>query len=758
MLTEDYLKSWTPNAPNRLSEYATGTTSWVVGLPPERALEMEAVDVSRLLYQRLGEAAYSACLDPAAAYPSPVANEPNGNWLKTTHTVGVNVRTIGDFWKVLHYAITLPDHIRGVHLLPIWEPGVVGSLYGMASWEINPEFYSKDMLRMFPHLSAIEDQLAVVVNFLHALGKVVGMDVIPHTDRYSEIVLANPDLFEWLLRDDLEILDHREYLHEEVQGAIYDWLQARGPAQPAYGMVGELWQLPEADRLKIFFGEPKDYGGRQARRVDLIDWLYRRGFEPAPATMAPPYRGLEVDPRPEAMTTDAAGRVWRDYRLTEPTEMSRAFGPLTRYKLYARKDDNQDWAIDFEQPRPFVWQYLTQHYAAQQARYHFDFMRGDMSHVQMRPDGVPASLLTPATPTLPRAERAASSPLSAEPKAKLDGEGSGVRLRAERAASSPPPTPPSFRVADTPSVTPDAAQRSPGAAPPAPPTTSPLSPGEEPGERDFYDPLQAVKQSIQLHAPHFAYFAESFLTAPGYMAYGDEVEHLTASQAEVTLGNLQSTVPGTEDFWAMTNHYLDVATTTPVTPAWTAITGDKDDPRFDLFHHFGELARMFTGLFLGTLPLYFSLGYEQRDRHLDRWPNEYYSKLYVFQETRGDKMVSGPFRWGNNLNLFAKLTDLHQFAAGIMAHLGAPEVLSVGSADEPVLAWLRPASDGDGAYLFVASFAATALELVRVSIPQPWTAADLLFTTDESSHILSPVVDGEVVLVGFSGGRCYRVQ
>ena len=235
MLHNTYRTAWSRTAPNRLSDYATGKTSWVVGLAPEHALNMAPTDISQLLYQRLGEATYSACLDPDRNFPSPVAGEPNGNWLKTTHTVGVNVRTIGDFWRVLHYAITLPDHIRGIHLLPIWEPGVVGSLYGMASWEINPEFYSKDMLRMFPHLQRIEDQLTVVVNFLHALGKVVGMDVIPHTDRYSEIVLANPDLFEWLLRHDLEILDHREYLHEEVQGAIYDWLQARGPPRLRHG-------------------------------------------------------------------------------------------------------------------------------------------------------------------------------------------------------------------------------------------------------------------------------------------------------------------------------------------------------------------------------------------------------------------------------------------------------------------------------------------------------------------------------------------
>ena len=34
------------------------------------------------------------------------------------------------------------------------------------------------------------------------------------------------------------------------------------------------------------------------------------------------------------------------YRITEPEEMSRVFGPLTRYKLYGRKEDNANWEID----------------------------------------------------------------------------------------------------------------------------------------------------------------------------------------------------------------------------------------------------------------------------------------------------------------------------------------------------------------------------------------------------------------------------
>ena len=680
MLPKTYKQFWQQVATNNTNAYQNHQSTWLKHLAPEAAVNLPAKDLFDILTNRLGKEVVNDCLNPNHTHPSPAANEPNGNWLKTTNTVGVNVRTIGDFLAVVKYALTLPDHIRAIHLLPIWEPGVVGSLYGMASWQLNPEFYSQELYEL--GVVALEDQLKVVANLLHAMGKVVGMDVIPHTDRYSEMVLANPDHFEWLRRWDTQITNHYDQLHEAVQGQIYDWLVARGPATPAYGMVGQLWQLSEAERLLLLFGEPKDYLGRQRRRIDLVDYLYNSGYEPVPATMAPPYRGLEVDPSPQAMTVDSAGRVWRDYRITEPQEMSRVFGPLTRYKLYGRKDNNQEWQIDFDRPRHWVWTYLTNHYAAQAWRYNFDFMRGDMSHVQMRPEGVPA-------------------------------------------------------VADA-----------------------------------YYDPLRAVKLKVQQRTPHFAYFAESFLTADGYMAYGSEVEHLERSEAEVTLGNLQSTVPNTEEFWEMTQHYLNVAQTSTVTPAWTVITGDKDDPRFDLFHHFGEVERVFTGLFMQALPMYYSLGFEQRDRHFARAANEVYSKLYVFQEERGDKAVGGPFQWGGNLGLFAQLTRLHSFAEGMLMHLGPEEVLQVGyvvwgrgpkrksgaGSSSKLLVWVRTASDGEGAYLFVVSFSGEEQREVSVPTLAGYSQADLLFATEERGHELLRIMDGVLVIERLTGAICYLLK
>ena len=139
--------------------------------------------------------------------------------------VGINVRTIGSFWNIMKYMLTVPASQQSIHILPIWEPGVVASLYGMSSWNINPEFYSAELAASVPNLNTVEKQLKVVMNLLHATGRVVGMDVIPHTDRYSEIVLANPQYFEWLQRKDIEIINHRADLYEEAQAIILQFLK-----------------------------------------------------------------------------------------------------------------------------------------------------------------------------------------------------------------------------------------------------------------------------------------------------------------------------------------------------------------------------------------------------------------------------------------------------------------------------------------------------------------------------------------------------
>ncbi|MCC6463491.1 MAG: hypothetical protein IT260_23680, partial [Saprospiraceae bacterium] len=487
-------------------------------LLPQEIQQFSVREILQILESQYGADAVFRAMDPAIHFESPVARQRDTQWLKTAKTVGINVRTIQHFWKIVPYALTLPHAQNAIHILPVWETGVVSSLYGPCSWNLNPEFYSPELATVFPDLDTVEKQLKVVVNLLHLLGKTVGMDVVPHTDRYSEQALANPQYFEWLQRRELEIVRHHSDLFTDVQLTILAWLLEQGSAVPGFYIptdTSEFFQhWAEAERLRCLFGEPSDAEERLARRKSLMQCLYEEGFETVPATMAPPYRGLEVDPNPLAMVQDEDGRIWRDYRIKEPQPMSRVFGPLARYRLYESKDNNQHWELDFDRPNTAAWDYVCAHYRDIQAAYNFDFMRGDMSHVQMRPKGVP----------------------------------------------------------------------------------------QAPGE--YYDLLGAVKHFILAEKPYFGYFAESFLAPPNEMAYGDECEHLEASLADSTLGDLQAEPVGTSkfmrDFWQY-RHWLE---TRQFAPNFTLMTADKDDPRFDSFYLHGNEIRYFLGLFLTDMPSY----------------------------------------------------------------------------------------------------------------------------------------------------------
>lgn len=587
----DYQNLWA-NHQARLpfiAAYSSGESSFIPALLPEQAVNLSTPETLSILRSRFGSSV-SIALNPTFTRPthlipvvpaeiqSPVSHYSDGTWLKSANMVGINVRTIQNFWNIIKYALTLPAIQNSIHILPIWEPGVVSSLYGISSWQINREFFSPELSAEIPHLNTVEKQLKAVINILHLMGRTVGMDIIPHTDRFSEIVLANPAYFEWLQRDDTVITNHTEHLHRQVESAIYQWLCAVGtayqiiPIPPQNRLFSPL--TPENIRLRILFGLPKDQDHRRYRRIDLIRHLRRLNYEPVPATMAPPFRGIEVDPSPEAYKIDENGLEWREFRISRPEGMSRVFGPLTRYKLYSRKDDNSNWEIDFSRPRTQVWDYVKYHYSMFQARYGFDFMRGDMSHVQMRPDGVPH--------------------------------------------------------------TPDR----------------------------YYDLLGSIKKHIQdkQGVRTFGYFAESFLAPPNVMGYGAEEDHLEASFADTTLGNLQSMVVGSDEFLANFRDYLGIADTRTFKPNFTIFTSDKDDPRFDAFYLKGNALRLFIAFFLPDLPSYSALGFYSRDPHPSPAPNEHYTKLFVFQERSGPKATHGPYIWGCNITLFNQLSRLKHFA------------------------------------------------------------------------------------------------
>ena len=386
---------WQRQYPAYLNEYQSGKASYVPNLLPQTAVQFSVYQTLDILQKRLGTDLIRQALDPQQRVAPPVSGQTNGQWLRKSRMVGINVRTIGSFWNVVNYMLTLPACHDSIHLLPIWEPGVVGSLYGMVSWQINPEFYNVELARFIPTLDTVDKQLKVVVNLIHAMGRTVGMDVIPHTDRFSEMALVHPALFEWVHREEHRLIDHSENVYRHVEEVIWQFLHQHGTADgspitysKSVFFSTQIPLLTDDQRHLILFGRPGDYSGRLQRRLDLIRHLTTQGFETLPMTMGPPYRGLHIVP--DDFVTDEFGQIWYQYSFNQPQQFSRVFGPLARYKFYHSLNDNRDWQLDFTKPNQAAWTYICQQVHSCQQRFGFDFMRGDMAHVQLRPEGVPS--------------------------------------------------------------------------------------------------------------------------------------------------------------------------------------------------------------------------------------------------------------------------------------------------------------------------------------------------------------------------------
>jgi hypothetical protein len=376
------------------SAYSNHEISFVKQLIPEIAVGLNVFEIFQILQSRFGTDKLVQALNPGIAYPSRLAGQQNGDWLKTSNMAGVNIRTIGNFFNLIKYLLTTGSCHDSIHILPIWEPGVVSSLYGKISWNINPEFFSEELKNAIPNLDTVEKQLKVVTNLIHMMGKSVGLDVIPHTDRFSELVFLHPQMFEWVKRKDHHILAVNTQNGTEAEDIIWAYLNNSGTADGSLISYSKAVFfdfknpiLTEQQRLEVLFGKVEEREKRLQRRLEMMQQLLYNGLETLPVTMAPPYRGLHLVEND--FIYDKMGNKWYNYQFDKPEAMSRVFGPLTRYKFY-HAENNQE--LEFDNPNTPVWEYVCQKYYECQQAYNFDFMRGDMAHVQPRSGGVPEQI------------------------------------------------------------------------------------------------------------------------------------------------------------------------------------------------------------------------------------------------------------------------------------------------------------------------------------------------------------------------------
>ena len=70
--------------------------------------------------------------------------------------------------------------------------GLVICGYGIAGWNLTTRFFSDELYEYASNLDTTERQLRAISNLLHVMGKAVGMDVIPHSERFGEPALGTP--------------------------------------------------------------------------------------------------------------------------------------------------------------------------------------------------------------------------------------------------------------------------------------------------------------------------------------------------------------------------------------------------------------------------------------------------------------------------------------------------------------------------------------------------------------------------------------
>jgi len=244
----------------------------------------------------------------------------------------------------------------------MWETGVLGSLYSPLNWRISAEFLDPDWVRL--GFNTPESQLQHAVQALHAMGKAVGTDILPHTDAFSEIVLTYPHYFEWI-HIDMDTRQQDFAVHPNL-GHV-----------PVEALIEAFAQHQNRNRHQLFDG-PDRGPVRQA----LIDMVTQHGWFPAPVTERYPLRPIRL-----VGWQDTPFGEWPQFGVPSQTdEEAVVFGSITPYKWYAL--DAEGIPITSE-PQEDVFEYFLRHVETFIETYDFDFIRADMAHNQLAyADGV----------------------------------------------------------------------------------------------------------------------------------------------------------------------------------------------------------------------------------------------------------------------------------------------------------------------------------------------------------------------------------
>jgi hypothetical protein len=381
--------------------------SFIAQLAPEQAVKL-SFEEAIPLFQKLGafhrgELTVEQVMQMTLRgekVPSPVHHLTNSDWLKQAKIVGIHPRAIGTYPNMTKYAMTFPEET--VHILPMLETGAGDSLYCAASWKFSREYLCPELVKK--GFDTPEKQLLLTTNMLHALGKRVGFDAVPHMDRFAEPVLANPHLFEWIKivpetgRDLPRILSTAELSHAEaartVEETALQFLRQRGsasgkPLTPEHFDRDYFFRtLSEEERIAHLFGPAHDLSGRTARRVELMHQIRARQLETMPVVGDAPYGKVAV------LGFEDAERQW--YKFGVPADQKYygkdvvMFSNVTGFRWFNRNADGTlavptSAMLNAGQDLRHLpaWDYFSNQIKQLQNQYGLDFVRADMAHMQI---------------------------------------------------------------------------------------------------------------------------------------------------------------------------------------------------------------------------------------------------------------------------------------------------------------------------------------------------------------------------------------
>lgn len=332
-------------------------------LNPDDCLKLSFKQSFEILKNKIGAENLNKALDINYKYPSVISGYKDTSWCKTLKITGINPRITKTFWGIVKYALTFPE--EGIHIMPLFKTGD-GSLYVQNSWELNDDFLDKDLIQA--GYKTAEEQLKLIINILHAMNKIVGFDALAHCDNFSQIVLINPSLFEWVKLNEEKTaqipyceIDYN-LLYKDVEKIIIETLN----------LTEDIFEKDEETRKNIIF--PKNVNEFQIR-MKLRKAIRDKGYEPVPVVEHAPNRPI-IFKRIEKNNAES----WAVFEVRDKEQSAKIFGAITPYKLYPTDKNGYPEQNNILKDS---WEYFANHINDFQQEYNFDFLRADMAHNQI---------------------------------------------------------------------------------------------------------------------------------------------------------------------------------------------------------------------------------------------------------------------------------------------------------------------------------------------------------------------------------------